>query len=457
MRMQPAHGRGVAAALAAVLTWSAVLAAEPPVLSLSEAIEQALAQNPTQSSRRLEVERAAEEQDVARGGRWPTVDLKSSATRYGYPSLVVPIREIGVFPPLDDTIYDIGVALALPLYTGGRIAQGVVVADLGKEIAVETERLGRQELTFNVSSVYLKILHLGELDQAYAARIASLEAQERRVQLLVKVGKAPRLDLLKTQVLLTKARHDRLKIRHSRQEAYTLLYNLLGSERPRTETPLVAYAAGTEPAWTLEALKRAAHAQRPEIRISGDQLATREAQVEIARAARRPDVALVGAYRERAGSDTEFLDDWSVGVQLSLPLFDGGVRASRVQQAALGREQAAQAAEQTRLDVDKQVEDAWNRHREALSRLDVTARSVQEAEEALAIERLRYEQGVGLVTDLLGAETSLLTAQADRLQAEFDLIVARVEVLRASGQASAEQVLALVAARPDTATERPVP
>lgn len=447
------HGRAVVVGLAAAFTWVTAQAAQPPVLSLPEAIEQALAQNPTQSSRRLDVERAAEEQDIARGGRLPTVDLKSSATRYGYPSLVVPIREIGVFPPLDDTIYDIGVALALPLYTGGRLSQGIVVADLGKNIAVETERLGRQELTFNVSSVYLKILHLADLDQAYAARIASLEAQERRVQLLVKVGKAPRLDLLKTQVLLTKARHDRLKIQHSRQEAYTLLYNLLGSSRPQEETPLVPYAAGGDPSWTLEQLKTASREHRPEIRIATDQISTSEAQVAIARAARRPDVSLVGAYRERAGSDTDFIDDWSVGVQLSLPLFDGGVRRNRVDQAALAREQAAQAAEQTRLDVDKQVEDAWNRYREALSRVDVTARSVQEAEEALAIERLRYEQGVGLVTDLLDAETSLLTAQADRLQAEFDVIVARVEVLRATGELSTDRVLSLVTAQSYTTKE----
>lgn len=454
MTRQPLMAKRSLAALAAALTWAAAQAAEPEALSLPRAIEEALARNPSQVSRGLEIGRAAEEVDIARARRLPSVDLRSSATYYGNPTLVVPIREIGVFPPLDRTIYDVGVALQVPIYAGGRLRQQIILAGIGREIAVENARRGRQALIFNVSSVYFKILHLAELERVYAARIASLEAQEERVRLLMKVGKAPRLDLLKTQVLLTRARDDRLNVRHSREEAYTLLYSLLGRDRPRDEARLIGYTAGAEPSWTLEELKEVAQLSHPALRIAADELAASEAEIRIARAATRPEVSLVGAYRERAGSDADFIDDWSIGVQLSLPLYDAGANRSRIDQAVLARVQAEQAVEQTRLEVDRQVEDAWNRRREALSRLDVTEGAVKEAREALEIERLRYEQGVGLITDLLEAESSLLTAQADRLQAEFDLIVARIEVLRASGRLTPERLLALLAVAPERDRER---
>jgi outer membrane protein len=422
-------------------------------LTLPQAIHEALAHNPGQAAQRLDVQRAEKGQEAARGARLPALDFSASATRFGYPSLVVPIREAGVFPPLDETIYDYGVALKLPLYAGGRLDQGIALADLGREISVERERLGAQGLIFNVGSVYLKILHLHRLDDAYGARIASLESQERRVRLRVDVGKAPRLDMLKIGVQLSKARHDRLRVRNARHEAYTLLYNLMGRGDGPAETPLRAYVAVEGFEWRLDALQRSARESRPELRIAEREAVAAAAQAGLARSERLPDVALVGGYRERAGADTDFHDDWSVGLRLSVPLFDGGVRRSRVAQAVLATERARRIAEQERLDVDRQVQDAWNRHDESRSRLAVTERSVQESDEALAIEKLRYDQGVGTITDLLNAESALLTAQADRLQAEFDLIVARVSLLRAGGRLDAERLLALVRARDDTVKE----
>ncbi|HEX6019939.1 MAG TPA: TolC family protein, partial [Burkholderiaceae bacterium] len=148
---------------------------------------------------------------------------------------------------------------------------------------------------------------------------------------------------------------------------------------------------------------------------------------------------------ERSGSDVRFYNDWSIGVLLSVPLFDGGVRRARVDEAVVARRQAELAAQHARLEVGKQVEDAWNAHAEAGSRLSVTATSIDEASEALTIEKLKLDQGVGLITDVLNAETALLGAQADRLQAQFDLITTRLNLLRATGALSAERVATLVA------------
>ena len=426
---------------------SGAVAAEP-VLTLPQAIHQSLAHNPQQISQRLEVDKAGAQQQAARGAQWPTLEFNAAAMHYGYPTFVYSIREVGVFPPLDDTIYDYGVALRLPLYAGGRLVRGVTLADLGREIALEHERQGAQELTYNVSTVYLKVQHLMALEQAYAARIISLEAQAKRVTLLREVGRAPKLDQLKIQGLLTKARHDRLQIENRRREAWSLLHQLMGQERPAQEVSLTRYVAAPAPMRDLEHYRQEAVTQRPELRIAERQSAAGAAQEDIARGDRRPAVSLVSGYRERSGGDWQFYDDWNVGVQLTVPLLDGGVRRARVDEAALAHQQARQTIEQTRLEVAKQVQDAWDAHAEATSRLQVTATSVEEATEALAIEKLKYEQGVGVTTDLLNAESALLAAEAGRLQAQFDLIITRFNLLRTSGALNPEQAAALVA--PDT-------
>jgi outer membrane protein len=427
------------------LTLSAAPAlAAPPTLTLPDAIATAIDQNPTQVSQRLDVKKAEYEQRAAHGAYWPQVDFGVSATRYGYPTFVIPIRELGVFPPLDTTIYQYGVALNIPLYVGGRLDQSVIRADIGQEIARERERLGTQELVFNVASAYLKVVHLGSLIAAYDARIASLESQERRVRLLNKVGRAPRLDLLKVSTLLTRARYEQLQVEHRRREAYTLLYDLMGTEVPPALPALLAYRARAKETPDIATLEKDAAARRPELRIAERETASARAQERIARGERLPSVSVVGQYVERAGADSEFFNDWNVGVQLTVPILDGGVRRAREEQAAAARAQAEETARRTRLDVSKQVRDAVNAGEEAGSRLQVTERSVDESTEALSIEHLRYEQGVGVITDLLNAESAVLTTQADRLQAQFDAVIAQLEILKATGQLDPERVRAIL-------------
>ena len=247
--------------------------AQSASLSLPEMLRQALANNPQRLSQRLDIDRAGAGLAAARAARSPVLDANASTTRYGYPTFVHGIRAPGVFPPLDETIVALGVALKLPLYTGGRLEQGVVLADLGQQIALERERLGVQELAFNLSSAYFKIQQLDALAQVYAARIASLEAQAKRAALLRETGKTGKLDQLKIATLLTKARHDRLQIEHRGREAWTLLYQLAGIQRPAQEPALTRYVAAWAPDATLEQMRQQAQAQRPELQIAERQTA----------------------------------------------------------------------------------------------------------------------------------------------------------------------------------------
>lgn len=425
-------------------------AAQGATLTLPDAIHQALANNPQYLSQQLEIDRSGSAVAAARAAGRPQLGGSASAMRFGYPTFVHGIRAPGVFPPLDKNIIDLGLTFKLPLYTGGRLEKGILIAEFGQQMARERERLGVQELSFNVSTVYFKIQQLDALAQVYAARITSLQAQQRRAALMRDSGKTGKLETLRIGTLLTKARHDRLQIENRGLEAWTLLYQLAGSAGPEPRPALLRYAAAAAPMPSLEHWRQQALSQRPELQIARHQRAEGLAREDIARAGNRPEVVLLSGLHERSGGDTHFYTDWSVGLQLSVPLFDGGLRRAQVDQAATARRQTELALQQVRLEIDKQVEDAWNANAEAQSRLLVTATSIGEASEALAIETLKVEQGVGVMTDVLSAETALLGAQADRLQAQFDIITTRLGLLRAAGVLSPEQVVALVAPQGST-------
>ncbi len=405
-------------------------------LTLGEAMQRALERNPALKSHELEVEKQELEKEVARGQRLPRVDLNAGYTRHAYPTLVTPIREAGTFPALDRNIASIGVALSMPLYTGGRLVAGESLAQHNRDAAAHALRSAGQDLLFNVTATYTKALHLRDLQKAAQARIRALEAEEAYLVRRLAEGRAAKLELTRLQTQLSQARHDLLAIEQGERDALTLLAALLG-ESGRLPQLSDLTPISTVPAASAEEALARARRQHPELLRARSLEKAASANVDIAKGEQRPQLSLVASAQESAAAgDWDAYSSGQLGVQLAVPLFDGSIRKNRVAQARLERRKSellvAQAADQ----VSSEVLQAAGAVDESRARLGVAAQGEREADEALAIETLRYQQGESTVTDLLGAEAALWSARVNRLQASYDAVASDARLLRATGELS---------------------
>lgn len=421
-----------AAMLLAVQTDSA-LAAEP--LSLARAIERALAANPTLHGHEAAVRKQALESDIARGQRWPKLDLNASYTHNAYPTLVTPIREPGVFPPLDRDISTVGLALSLPLYAGGKLVAAESLASHDREAATEALRGARQDLLFNVTATYTKALHLRDLQTAAAARVRSLEAEEAHIAQRLAQGRAAKLELIRLQTQLSQARHDLLVATQGERDALSLLAALMGTRDPLPSLVDVAPTRIALPQSRDEALGKALD-RRPDLLRAQALAKAANDQVAIAKGERKPQINLIAKAQESAGSDWRGYDDALIGVQMTVPLFDASIRRNRVAQAELERSRSELQVEQTLNELTAEVEQALGAVTESRARLDVARQSEVEAGEALRIESARYANGESTITDLLSAEAALWGARVQRLQAGYDITTSQARVLRAIGELS---------------------
>lgn len=424
-----------------ILTILAVLSAPTQAaetLSLSDAMTRALAANPAIKSQQTELQKQALEKDIARGQRLPKADLTASYTRYAYPSLVTPIREPGVFPPLDRDIANIGIALNLPLYAGGKLVAGESLAEHNREAASENLRSVSHDLLFNVTSTFTKALHLRDLNKSATARIKALETEEVHISQRLAQGRAAKLDLIRLQTQLSQARHDLIAIEQGERDALSLLATLLGESRklpPLADTGVTQVAL---PHSREDALARAM-SQRPDL-LSAQALSKAAAdKVDIARGDRRPQISLVAKAQQTSGGDWTGYDDAQIGVQVAIPLFDGSIRKNRLAQANLERRKSELLIEETANQLVSDIEQALGAVAESRARVDVAKQGVREAEEALRIETARYQAGESTITDLLGAETALWSAQVNRLQAGYDVTTSQARLLRAIGELSPER------------------
>lgn len=411
--------------------WKTAFAADP--LSLWEAMERAAQFNPAIKSQQAEVSRQTLEQDIARGQRLPKINLDASYTRYANPTLVTPIREVGVFPPLDRDIANIGLALTLPLYHGGKLVAGEALAAHNREASAQSLRAGGQDLLFNVVATYTKALHFRELGQVLDTRIKALQREESDIGLRIREGRAARLDLIRLQTQLSQTRYDKVSVTQGEKDARSLLAALLGESGPAPILSELGMTAPDLPASPEAALSRALQ-QRPELlRLDAIGRAAQQ-KTAIARGERLPQVDLVARAQESTGSDWEGYDDSQIGVQLSLPLFDGAIRRRRVEQAGLEQRQNALLQEDAHNSITSEVEQAFGALAESRARLDVATQGETEASEALRIEILRYHSGENTITDLLDAESALWSATASRLQAGYDITVSQARMLRVTGE-----------------------
>lgn len=423
-----------------LIVWSpsASRAESKAPLDLQSVIDFALDHNPSLKISEKSVLAEKYGIDAAKSERWPKVDFSTGITRYRYPT---PLRPIVLEPPIQNlelpdfekTIYDVGASFRLPLYRGGRIVRNIRIAETRRAVAQDNYAASRQDLIYNLTSVYHKILQLQKLLVSNKASVAQLESHKRNVSEFLRVGSAPRLDLLKTEVELAHARQRVIEVKNNLDSAFELLRNLMGIDDPATpfsiaDEPVTRAAPPTE-----EEALAAAMAERPDYRAVAKRMKIAEERINIAWGRHLPDVYGSGQYVKRGGESTRLFEDWSVGMRMTIPVFDGGLIRADVAGARVELEKVKEEIRALRLSIGREVKDAILGITNAAERIDAAGTALASAEESLRVERLKYDTGAGTSTDVIDAQTALLRAEADYYQAGYDRETAFALLRKAMG------------------------
>ena len=420
-----------------ILLPSAVFAeVEMPSYNLPQVIEFALKNEPRLTGLGKDIKIAEYAVDAAKGGHWPKVDLGAGFTRYRYPTATSPIAgspQSSSFPDFDKNIYDAGVSLRIPLYQGGRLEKNVDIAKITKLITEGNFRQGRQELVYNLTSTYCKILELEALLKAREQMVTQLEEHRRVTEQFVRAGSSARVNLMKTDVELAHARQQMLAAQNAIAATYALLRTLMGADETYPQftiagEPLFLKAQALEAEGVQIALQ-----QRPEYQKARTQAELQQARLELARGKRLPSLDLAGEFTERAGDSFSFKDNWNVGLRLSYPLFDGGITRAEIKKGKTELERSQEELRALRLLIVQEVKQAFLAVADAEKRVSVSKEAISAAEENLRVEQLKYETGDGTTKDVIDAQTALLRANTDWHQASYDLLTAQASLEKALG------------------------
>ncbi len=435
----------VAAILVGLAFAAATLGAEGP-LTLGEAVLLALKDNPGLKAAGLSVPAAEAQIAMARARFLPQVGFFESINNSNNPTQVFMSKlNQRVFTEQDFLLNNLnnpgpytdwrtGLVAKQPVFQAGEAYLGYQQARLKRDIAAFQVLAQRQKLMYQVTQAYFG-RQLSEARLQVVKEAKNTAALNRNlVESRFKEGSVVRADLLSADVHLARLSQEELSAAGEVEIARSALATAVGT--PEVGTRSLA-PAPKEPAplpGNLYELKQVAEQKRPDLKRLA--LAAQVARQERTKARLNylPRLNVVAQY----DLDQKYLfgssaDSYTVMAVMHLNLFNGLANLAREREA---KARAAQAQEQEREFADlirHQVTESAQHLKTAHARLQVGKAAVDQAREGLRLIRLRYEEGLTILVDLLTAEDAKKEAELNYLSALFDTHLAQAELELALG------------------------
>lgn len=406
------------------LTGTNQIEAQERPLTLNEAIAEAQSRHPEVLIAEAQAEAAREGARASGAFRYPGVALEAGWMRSNDPVAAFGTRLRQTrFSTEDFDPARLNAPAPLSDWTSGFVV-GWTPLDLSalagfRAASQEAEAAGhgaiwaRRAAGFRAQIRYIETV--GALRQLDAAELALESTQEnaRRIEARVQEGLLTDADLLQARAAEEGARANRVMARQRLGDTQARLALALGWEEAVVPVP-------TETSFAFALGEQGDLALRPDIQANQQEVDAAATRVSQAHRARLPIVEAFGQVRTHAPEVTSGLENnWSMGVQIRVPVFTGYGLTSR-QRAAEALHEAAK--ETTRLYIQEAVREIQQTERALeTTRAAATAALAASlaAEEAVRLLQRRFDEGMVTTGELLTAQAQAAAFQAQAIDAEL--------------------------------------
>lgn len=454
MRRNPA----VAAALTLLMGAAALQGQTPPEqqgsnapheITLPEAVETALKNNPTIQAADSYAEAVRHAVAEAKAGYYPHLGFSEGLVRSNNPvfvfSSLLTQRQFTAedfalgslnFPlPLDN--FRTQVAAAIPVYDAGRTSRDVRDARLNSQDAQQSAQRTRQEVIYGVINAYLGQLLAEESVRVAEASVKSTSEDLKRAQARQEQGQALMSDVLSSQVQLAQAQEELIRAQNDFETAQATLDVAMGLPEDTPEQAQGPLSEAVFDSGSLAERQQRALDLRPDYQ---QVLIGKEKAGNAAAGARAQFLPTLSIFSSVEQDNETFAahggNNWLAGATLNFDLFDGGARRAQLAESHARERQAEALRMQMASGIRLQVRQAYLSLNAARQRVVVSRDAASQAEESLEILRNRYEAGLITITDLLSAETAHAQAQRDYWSAVYDDRIAYTTLELATGELS---------------------
>ncbi|MCD6292099.1 MAG: TolC family protein [Deltaproteobacteria bacterium] len=408
-------------------------------LTIEKCVELALQNNPGLQKQQLNLELAEEEISDQKSTNFGQLNIVSSYTHYNLPRTLTPMTP-GLMlngpsqVPTTENLFTAGIVYEVALFTGFSQTRTLEIAALQKKIADKNLKLSREQLIYNVRSLYVNCISLKVQGKAQITYIKALQNLHDNVAREVQLGTKAHIDQLKTAADLQNAKAEQARIEANITILKASLANLSGLE----SLPELAQITPTPQTVDLEMLQKKdfseeiAHLERLQtIRLEIDK---NSKQIEKEQGTFYPQIVLNAGYGQNFGpNDSSNIDSgdwnnqevWQAGLNMKWNIFDFGRTKSRLRKAKIRENQNRREQTKIELELKRALKEAATKINLAVADYNSAKAELDLTRETETIEELRFAQGASDINDLLAAKARNQMAKSRIISAGYSYKNAR--------------------------------
>lgn len=407
-------------------------------LTLDEAISIGLARHPSLSIAEHDLAAARGSIVQAKSELLPSVTFGSSFSRsMSTGAAVIEGVPVGGTESRYATQYNSSFRFSQLLYDFGQTNDQIRQSRLQAQAAGYQLAQTENDVIDNVRQAFLVLLANKELLEVARFRVRLQEGTVELTRAQEEEGLVPRADVVKAESALASAQLDTTSAENAVALSRVALSEAMGID-VRTQYDVIGPPEPEPVELTEDDLLAAAMESRPEVLSARAQAGAADVALKAAAKAHNPSVSASAGYGWRDDNFPPSLEYWNLGVSLSLNVFDGWFSEARRKQARAQRDAARDTVYLTEQRVAQEVLQAFLDLRSAEEQIVAAQASIASADEDLRLAQGRYLEDVGILLEVLDAQTALTAAQADLVQARFLRASAGYALERAMGASLSE-------------------
>jgi outer membrane protein len=331
-----------------------------------------------------------------------------------------------------------GVSLQQLLFDGQ-----VFVGLQARKAAIDFQTLGaavtEETIKSNIYKIYYQLVVSKTQLDILDANIDRISKLEQDAKILFKNGFAERIDIDKVSVQLTNLKTEKLKALNAISMGYVGLKTLMGM--PVADTLILTDTLNYDQIKKDVTADEYSYDDRKDFQYLGIAKKLNEYNIRRYKLSYLPTLALGASYSKQAlRNKFDFFQkgDWftasSIGLNMSVPIFDGFARDARVKKARIDLQNTDNQIEALKINIDNAAEQARLKYKNAIATMDFQKQNMDLAERVYMQTKKKYEVGTGSNTEIYAADVDLKTAQTNYISALYDAVIAKIDYLTAVGK-----------------------
>ncbi|MDV3238833.1 MAG: TolC family outer membrane protein [Gammaproteobacteria bacterium] len=421
------------AALMAALTYAG-LGGAAQADSLYEIYQLAQERDPTLRAAAAARDAALEVKPQSRAGLLPVIGLSGDVSRNSYDDrAALP----GVANPTYSTNQSYSLSLTQPVFRWDR---WVALEQADSLVAQAQAQYGaaEQELMVRTAERYFAVLGAQDALRLAGKEKESIGRQLEQAQQRFEVGLSAITDVQEAQARYDTAVATEIRARNQLDSAREQLREIIGEQRENldpvrdTDFRLVTPEPQQQQSWVDTALQ-----QNPNLAAARAGSEAARQQIQIARSGHYPTVDANASYSyldSNFGGIRELeRNDGTIGLQLAVPLYQGGAVNSRTREARFRFDEARERLDVTQRAIERQTRDAYRGVVTGISEVRAAEQARTSSTTALEAAQTGFEVGTRTIVDVLDAQRALTQAELTLYLARYNYLLNTLRLKQAAG------------------------